>query len=212
MTSILHLQASPRTGHSISRRFSTELAERLRQKGGGQVIVRDLVITPPPFVDEAFSAAILGNHAAEDPAFAASEVLIRELEACNTLVIGTSMHNYGVPAVLKAWVDQVIRIHRSFRATPAGKVGLLPDRPVWLVVASGGWFSVPTPGAPDAPPPQPDFLTPYLRAALATIGLRDLRVITLEGISRGPEARQSALTRAHATLDQTLAQSRPAAI
>jgi hypothetical protein len=35
------------------------------------------------------------------------------------------MHNYTVPAVLKAWIDQIVRIHRSFASTPAGKVGKL---------------------------------------------------------------------------------------
>lgn len=204
-TSILHLQASPRAEDSFSRRFSTELVQRLRRGNEAtRVTVRDLAADPPPFVDEAFSAAILGNHAADDPAFAVSEILIRELQACDTVVISTSMHNYGVPAVLKAWVDQVVRIHRSFRGTPAGKIGLLPDRPVWLVVASGGWFTAPASDARDAPPTQPDFLTPYLRAVLATIGLSDVRLITLEGMSRGLQAQENALARARAALDRLL--------
>ncbi len=77
-----------------------------------------------------------------------SEAVIRELEAADILLIATPMHNYGVPAaVLKAWVDQIVRIHRTFSSTPGGKVGRLRDRPARLIVASGGWFTGPTPSA-----------------------------------------------------------------
>ena len=63
------------------------------------------------------------------PRCATSQALIAELEACDAVVIGTPMNNYTVPATLKAWIDQIVRIHRTFRSTPQGKVGLLQDRP-----------------------------------------------------------------------------------
>jgi FMN-dependent NADH-azoreductase len=131
-----------------------------------------------------------------------SEWLIRDLEAADILVIATPMHNYSVPAVLKAWVDQVVRIHRTFTSTPGGKVGKLHDRPAWLVVASGGWFSGPS---PSGAPAQPDFLTGYVRAILATIGIHDLTVLTLEGVTRGPEIADAAFVRARAALERSLA-------
>jgi FMN-dependent NADH-azoreductase len=62
---------------------------------------------------------------------------------------------------------------------------LLRDRPVYVVIASGGYFSRPS---PQGTPPQPDFLTPYLRAIFGTIGITDLHFITLEGLTRGAEA------------------------
>lgn len=43
-----------------------------------------------------------------------SDELISELEAADVVVIGTPMYNYGLPAMLKAWIDQVIRIGRKF--------------------------------------------------------------------------------------------------
>ena len=128
-------------------------------------------------------------------------MLIRELEAADIVVIATPMHNYTVPAVLKAWIDHIVRIHRTFASTPAGKVGKLPDRPVYLVVASGGWFTQPS---PVGTPPQPDFLTPYLRAVLGTIGLHTVTVLPLEGVTRGPDAVAAAWARATALLDAAL--------
>jgi FMN-dependent NADH-azoreductase len=113
------------------------------------------------------------------------------------LVIGTPMHNFTVPAPLKAWIDQIVRIHRSFRSTPSGKLGLLPDRPSFVVIASGGYFTGPSPGGT---PAQPDHLRPYLRDILATIGITSLTFIILEGMSRGPEAVATALAAARARL------------
>jgi FMN-dependent NADH-azoreductase len=185
MRSILLLTCSPKGPPAYSRLMAEEVAGRLAAAHVDAVVVRrDLAANPPPLPDAAFSAAVLAAAPADDPAFAASEALIRELEGCDALVIGTPMHNYTVPAVLKAWIDQIVRIHRTFRSTPAGKVGMLPDRPVFLVVASGGWFTRPSPAGA---PAQPDFLTPYLRAALGTIGLTEVKTIALEGLTRGTD-------------------------
>jgi FMN-dependent NADH-azoreductase len=204
MTGILYLRCSPRGADAFSSRMGEEVVERLlRHHRGAELVFRDLAATPPPLVDVGFSAAILGPPGEVPPALEISEALIQELEATDALVIATPMHNYGVPAVLKAWVDQIVRIHRSFASTPAGKVGKLADRPAWLVVASGGWFSGPS---PTGTPAQPDFLTPYVRAVLNTIGIFDLRVLTLEGVTRGPAIAEAAFARARAELVRVLAE------
>ena len=200
---ILYLRCSPRGAEAFSSRMAEEVVARLLGRHpGAELVFRDLSADPPPLVDAAFSAAILGPPGTTPPALEMSERLIRELEGSDVLVIATPMHNYGVPAVLKAWVDQIVRIHRTFASTPGGKVGKLADRPVWIVVASGGWFSGP---GPTGAPPQPDFLTPYLRAALGTIGIRDLRFLTLEGVTRGAVIADAAIARARAALDEVLA-------
>jgi Flavodoxin-like fold/Cupin len=54
-----------------------------------------------------------------------SEMLIQEVEAADVIVIGTPMHNLTVPSVLKAWIDRILRAGRTFKSTPAGKVGML---------------------------------------------------------------------------------------
>jgi FMN-dependent NADH-azoreductase len=202
MTTILHLRCSPRGATAFSSRMAEEVVSRLRlHHPGAEIVFRDLSAHPPPLIDAGFSAAILGPPGEVPPALEVSEALIRELEAADVLVIATPMHNYSVPAVLKAWVDQIVRIHRSFASTPGGKVGKLRDRPAWLVIASGGWFSGPSPGGA---PAQPDFLMPYVRAVLSTIGIDDLHVLTLEGVTRGADIAEAAFARARAALDREL--------
>ena len=90
-----------------------------------------------------------------DPRFALSESLIGELEAADFVVIGTPMNNFAVPSTLKAWIDHIVRIRRTFRSTAEGKIGILQDRPVIVVSAHGGYRG-------ERPPGQPDFLSLYL--------------------------------------------------
>ena len=110
-----------------------------------------------------------------------SEELIQELESSDLVVIGTPMHNFTVPSALKAWIDHVVRVRRTFNVTPEGKVGTLRDRPVFVAVSSGGRFS-------GERARQPDFLTPYLKAILGTIGLHDLTFFSVQGTASGPDA------------------------
>jgi FMN-dependent NADH-azoreductase len=57
---------------------------------------------------------------------------------------------------------------------PTGeKTGLLQDRPVYIGIASGGVFT-------GDRAKQPDFLTPYLRAAFGCVGLTSLQFFPLQ--------------------------------
>jgi FMN-dependent NADH-azoreductase len=205
MSSILYISCSPKGSASVSDTFGREVLARLREHNPSAAAEhRDLAAAPPSFVDAAFCAAIMGQGTTD--AFGVSEMLIEELDRADAAVIATPMHNYTVPAALKAWIDQIVRIHRTFASTPSGKAGKLRDRPVYLVVASGGWFTGPSPAGT---PAQPDFLTPYLRAVLNTIGLTDIHVLALEGVTRGPEMLELAVTLGRQALDRILPAPEP---
>ena len=196
---ILHLQASPRQQASNAWWLSQQIVARLvARSGSARISVRDLHGDAIPHVDATY-AGVLGSPVAVDDDQAAgtlalSEQLIVELDTADAVVIGTPMHNYTLPSTLKAWIDHVVRVRRSFAITPDGKVGLLRDRPVYVGVVSGGRFSGTTAG-------QPDFLTPYLRAALATIGLHDLRFYSMEGLAAGGAAVRAERERIAVVLD-----------
>lgn len=125
---------------------------------------------------------------------AESDRLITELEAASVIVIGTPMHNFTVPAVLKLWIDLVIRARRTFEVTPHGKIGKLRDKPVLVAISSGGVFC-------GEKARQPDFLTPYLKAALGTAGLRDLSFFAVQGTAHGSEAVLAARDKARVELE-----------
>lgn len=203
MTTILLIQVSPRP-NSFSRRLAGEIVARLvALNPGARLIDRDLAAAPPPHPDGDFYDAILSRSDAPQPALDLSERLIVELEQADWVVIGTPMNNFTVPSTLKSWLDHIVRIRRTFASTPDGKVGLLRDRPVLVATASGGYSG-------DAPPASPDFLTPYMRAILGCIGLKQVEFFGMEGLARGPEAVEQAFARARAAIDARLPLPRPA--
>ena len=199
MTRILQILVSPRPG-SLSRRLAREIAQRIAAlHAGSRVVERDLAADPPPHPEIDLYEAILSPTPDDDPRFALSERLIGELETADFVVIGTPMNNFTVPSSLKAWIDHIVRIRRTFRSTPEGKIGLLRDRPVIVVSAHGGYCG-------DTPPGQPDFLTPYLFAIFHTIGIETVEFVRLEGLARGSEAVARALDAAYSWIDIRLPQ------
>jgi FMN-dependent NADH-azoreductase len=199
MTTILQILVSPRP-QSYSRLVAREVTGRIAAaRPGARVIERDLAADPPPHPEIMLYEAILSPTPDDDPRFALSETLIAELEAADFVVIGTPMNNFSVPSTLKAWIDHIVRIRRTFRSSPEGKIGALRDRPVIVVSAHGGYCG-------DTPPGQPDFLTPYLAAIFATIGIPSVSFLRLEGLARGPEAVARALDYAGGWSEETVAE------
>jgi FMN-dependent NADH-azoreductase len=195
MKTILHVSCSPRGAASESLRLSRNILGFLLQAHPDAIVVERLiggVEIPAIDADYATSQQSLAD-VSKAGSMATSEALVRELEAADIVVIGTPMHNMTVPAALKAWIDHVVRARRTFDVTPAGKVGLLRDRPVFVAVASGGKFS-------GERARQPDFLTPYLQAVLGMIGLHDLTFFSVQGTGAGPDA----VAEARARTDQVL--------
>jgi len=183
MMNILHVSCSPRGKAAESYRLSRKIIEcLLKSDPTATVITRVVGDGSLPHIDEdyAISQGALADVSQEGSA-ARSDELIQELESADVVVIGTPMHNFTVPAALKLWIDHVVRVRRTFNVSPAGKIGMLHDRPVFVAVSSGGRFA-------GERARQPDFLTPYLRAILGITGLHDLTFFCIQGTAFGPDA------------------------
>jgi FMN-dependent NADH-azoreductase len=203
MTTLLLLTCSPRGDASESKRLALRIVDRLvRANPEARLVTRALGPFSMPHVDANYALAQhwATAHIAADGSIARSEELIRELEAADAVVLATPMHNLGVPSALKAWIDHVVRARRTFTMSSAGKTGLLRDRPVYVAVAAGGRFS-----GTDAR--QPDFLTPYLRLILDTIGLHDVTFFCVEGTGAAAEAVMASRARADEQVDAHFAAS-----
>jgi len=202
---ILHISASPRGAQAASRALSNHIVERLlarhpgagvtlRELAGGEGGADDAAL---PHIDAGYALALssAANEPGVDGAQLRSDGLIEELVRADIVVIGTPMHNLTVPSTLKSWIDHVVRINRTMRPTPEGKVGNLHDRPVYLALASGGIRT-------GERARQPDFLEPYLRAILAMIGLKDVTVFSAEGLALGAERAAEGRARASAEVER----------
>lgn len=184
MPQTLFVHASPHGHRALGYRLAREiLAAETQRDGRPTPIERDLVATPLPPLTPGYAEALTSRGPAAETAgeLEVSERLIRELERSDRLLIAMPMHNFSVPAAFKLWLDHVVRIDRSFVATPEGKVGLLADRPTTVLVSSGGFHRPEGAG-------QPDFLSPYLEHVLATIGIHDVDFVYLQGLVLGEDA------------------------
>jgi FMN-dependent NADH-azoreductase len=186
MTKILQVTCSPLGQASRSYRLSQKVTGCLL-KSYPTAIVANRVIGGGAIshIDGSYAAALGASQRSpaeisSEGSMSQSEELIQELESSDFVVIGTPVHNFTVPSALKAWIDHIVRIRRTFNTTKDGYVGLLRDRPVFVAVSSGGRYS-------GERARQPDFLTPYLRAILGIIGLHDLTFFSVEGSSLGPD-------------------------
>lgn len=182
MPTLLHLDASP-LETSISRELTREFAATWKAAHpDGTVIYRDLAAQPSapinqPWVHAAYTPA--DARTAEQKALLAhSEERIQELESADEIVIGVPMHNFSVPAALKLWIDQVVRAGRTFSYDANGAKGLVAGTKATLLIASGGVYS------PESPFAAMNFVEPYLKAILGFIGITDVRVIAVGGVSQ----------------------------
>jgi FMN-dependent NADH-azoreductase len=91
------------------------------------------------------------------------------------------MWNFGIPSLLKAWIDLVVRPGKTFAYADSGVQGLAKGKKAILVVASGGVFTY-------GPWKSWDFAEPYLRQILKFIGIEDVQTVRVEGMNIPPLA------------------------
>jgi FMN-dependent NADH-azoreductase len=111
-----------------------------------------------------------------------SDALVEELLEADTIVIGAPMHNFAIPAPLKAWIDQVVRVGKTVLFAAAGPQGLLKGKKVYVITSRGGAYRSGTPTE------RFDYQEPYLRHILAFIGLTDVTFIHAENQRPGGQA------------------------
>lgn len=104
-----------------------------------------------------------------------SDTAIQDLWDSEVIVIGVPMYNFGIPSPLKAWIDHIIRAGVTFRFKEDGQYeGLVPNKKVYLAIASGGIYSIPSKR-------DFDFTENYLRAVLGVIGIQNITTFRVEG-------------------------------
>ena len=173
MPTLLAIGVSPRYDGSISRKLTaTFVAEWKAAHPDGHVIDRDLIKTSLPFVDLPWIGGAFAPPEQHSPesiaAIKVSNDLVAELQSADHIVIGTPMYNFSIPAVLKAYIDHIVRVGVT---VSADNVGLLTGKKATIILASGGDFS------PGSPVEGYNQASGYLRQVLAWIGIKDVEII-----------------------------------
>lgn len=119
MINVLRIDASARLEGSLSRALADTFVDTLRDGPSDfSLVQRDVGMEPPPAITELWMASAFKPESQrtdrERAALSLSDQLIAEIAQSDLLIIATPMYNYGMPSALKAWVDQVVRIGKTF--------------------------------------------------------------------------------------------------
>lgn len=141
---LLHIDASARSGlsgrdrhGSHTRRLSQRFIDRWSEFRPRDIVTyRDVGITPPKPVSGDWIAAAFcppdRRDEAQNAVLAESDRLISELMWADLIVIGAPMYNFGLPAQLKAWIDNIVRVGVTF-----GFDRSRPGEPYWPMLPPG---------------------------------------------------------------------------
>ncbi|MCR9259653.1 MAG: NAD(P)H-dependent oxidoreductase [Pseudomonadaceae bacterium] len=196
MSHILHLDASARSQRSITRQLTSAfVAQWLDWQPDAVVTHRDVGSHPPPMVSQSWIAAAFAGEARTDEQrelLSVSDTLIDEVVAADLVLIGTPMYNYGMPAALKAWFDQIIRVDRTFTFDLArGDQPLEPvlDGKQVVVMTSSGEFGF---GAGELNAAH-DHLVPHIRSCARYLGAETFEHLAVEYQEFGDERHDASM-------------------
>jgi FMN-dependent NADH-azoreductase len=180
MSILLHIDSSPIYGRSVSRQLSSAFVERWKARHpGAAVIERDLNATSIPPISAEWVGAAYTPEEARAPQqkmqLELSDTLLAELARADEYVIGVPMHNFGVPSVLKLWIDQISRVGKTFSYEGGTPKGLLTGKKATFIIATGGVYD------PQTQMASFNFVEPYLRSVFGFLGVTEATFLTAGG-------------------------------
>jgi len=196
MSKLLHIDSSILGGNSVSRQLTAQIVASWRASHPAtEVSYLDLAVNTPSHL----SAESLGFRlpaGADDLSEvqqrenALSEALVAQFLAADVLVVGAPLYNFAIPTQLKAWIDRIAQVGRTFTYTDKGPVGLAGGKTVIIASARGGVYS--TSDAGNAMEHQES----YLKTVFGFFGVTDVRFVRAEGLAMGEAAKAAALAAA----------------
>jgi FMN-dependent NADH-azoreductase len=180
MATLLHVDSSPVYGQSVSRELTGAFVAQWRASHPDSTVIdRDLSATSIPPVTAFWVGAAYTPEEQRQPEqkqmLALSDSLLTELAQADEYVIGVPMHNFGVPSVLKLWVDQIARVGKTFAYADGKPKGLLVGKKATFIIATGGVYDAQRQMASF------NFVEPYLRSLFGFLGVTDVTFLTAGG-------------------------------
>lgn len=189
---LLHIDSSVLADNSVSRQLTRQIvAEWTAHHPGTSVDHLDLAVDAPSHL----SADSLGFRLGADAELsdvqrrenALSEALVSQFLAADVIVVGAPLYNFSVPSQLKAWIDRVAQVGRTFKYTDKGPVGLAGGKTVIVASTRGGVYSTSEQGR------ALEHQESYLQTVFGFFGITDVRFVRAEGVAMGDAAKAAAL-------------------
>ena len=198
MPTLLRIDSSSRRDASHSRALADAFEAAWSSRFPDATIIRrDLAANPIAHIHETTIAGFYAPAEKLDDtlkaAVALSDRLIEEVNAADTILIATPMYNFTVPSALKSWIDQIVRINRTFSYDGTNFTGLVKAKRVVVVTAFGA-------GGYGGALASANFVTPYLKFLFGFLGVADVTVIPAEATTADVATVASNIDRAKAEI------------
>jgi FMN-dependent NADH-azoreductase len=208
---LLHIDSSVLGNQSVSRQLTAQIVDQwVATHPGTQVEHLDLATRAPSHL----SADSLGFRLApgtpglsevQQQENAVSEALVSQFLAADVLVIGAPLYNFSIPSQLKAWIDRVAQVGRTFKYTDKGPQGLAGGKTVIVASTRGGVYSTSEGGR------AMEHQESYLSTVFGFFGITDVRFVRAEGVAMGDAAKAQAMASAQAAILAAVAAGRSGA-
>lgn len=216
MSKMLHIDASVRAAinpnpnhNSISKSIASRLVSLWKNKRPmDEYIYRDVGMNPPPFITQDWIDAVFTPEnkrtQTQCDVLSISDQLIAEVSSSDIILISSPMYNYGMPAQLKAWFDQIIRINKTFDFDLArGDFPLQPllSGKILIIITSSGEFGFEKDGIRH----DMNHLVPHLRTLSKYLGVEEIYEIASEYQEFGDERHIKSLENAFQKAEELVA-------
>lgn len=202
MSQLLHIDSSILGGNSVSRQLTAQIVASWRAANPNtEISYLDLAVDTPSHLSAEslgfrLPAGSEGLSEIQQRENAISEALVSQFLAADVVVIGAPFYNFAIPSQLKAWIDRIAQVGRTFKYTDKGPVGLAGGKTVIVASTRGGVYA--TSDAGNAMEHQES----YLKTIFGFLGVTDVRFVRAEGLAMGDAAKAAALSAAQANITE----------
>ena len=196
---LLHIDSSILSANSTSRLLTAEIVAAWKTAHTDTAVeYLDLAADAPSHFGSDALGIKTGVQAqpteAQQRENALSEKLVNQFLAADVIVVGAPLYNFSVPTQLKAWIDRLAQVGRTFKYTDKGPVGLAGGKTVIVASTRGGIYST-TEGGQAA-----EHQESYLKVVFGFFGITDVRFVRAEGLAMGDAPKAAALAGARAEI------------
>ena len=191
MSKLLYITANPKIKEkSFSLSVGNEFLETYKKANPqDEITILDVYKTEIPLIDEVvfsawekFALGITFEQftQGEQNKVVAMNNLLEQFLIADKYVFVTPLWNFTVPPMMKAYLDNICIVNKTFKYTENGAVGLLSDKKAVHIQARGGVYS-------SGPAAEFELGDRYINSILSFIGITDKQSIIAEGMNATPE-------------------------
>lgn len=180
----LLVKYTPREERSSSKKLLDVFKNEIKNS---EIEILDLCIDVPDLFDsESINAYIRRNYLKEELSHEQKKSLEKmdrmthQVQSVDIVVIAFPMHNFSMPASVKAWFDSIMLKGQTWDVTNGKYFGLMGGKKALIIVSSGGFYT-------SDPMIHWEHAVSLAKIEFQFMGFSDVRGILNEGMNAGDE-------------------------